>query len=133
MYFLSFFTSHNNFVTVMESLWIPISKIKCVLITPYRSGFNFCKGMCKIKWLYSWKRIQSNSKRPVKIWCGFFWFYIWSNCKLEMTLRFIWYILHVYIILYYILYIIYILYNIYNIYYILIHIYITYVYNNTSI
>ena len=35
------------------------------------------------------KKIQSNSKGPVKIWWSFFRFYIWSNYKLEMIL---WYI-----------------------------------------
>ena len=41
LYFFFFFTSHNIFVSVMESLRIPISKMKRVLITPYRSGLNF--------------------------------------------------------------------------------------------
>ena len=59
---------------VMESLRIPISKIKCVLIAPYRSVSIFCKDCCRIKWLYRWKWIQNNSKLPVKIWCGFFYF-----------------------------------------------------------
>ena len=67
----------------MQSLRTPISKIKCVLITPYGSVFNFCKDSCGINWLYSWKRIWSNSKCLVKKWCSFFRFYIWSNCKLE--------------------------------------------------
>ena len=58
----------------------------------------FCKGSCRIKWLYSWKRIQSNSKCLVKIWYSFFRFCIWSNCKLEMTLRFI-YIIYIYFFL----------------------------------
>ena len=56
----------------MESLRISIYKKKCILITPYRSVFNFRKDSCRIKWLYSWKRIQSNLKLPVKIWCRFF-------------------------------------------------------------
>ena len=34
-------TSHNILVSVMERLRIPISKMKGVLITPYRSVFKF--------------------------------------------------------------------------------------------
>ena len=39
--FAFFITSHNIFVSVTESLRIPISKMKCILMTPYRSTFNF--------------------------------------------------------------------------------------------
>ena len=41
LYFVFFITSHNIFASVMESLRIPISKMKCILITPYRPVFNF--------------------------------------------------------------------------------------------
>ena len=49
LYFVFLFTSHNIFVSIMENLQISISKMKCVLITPYRSGSNFFKSSCKIK------------------------------------------------------------------------------------
>ena len=39
--FVFLFTSHKSFVSIMESLQILISMIKCVLITPYRSSSNF--------------------------------------------------------------------------------------------
>ena len=41
LYFVFLIASHNSFVSVMESLQIPISKMNCVLVTPYRSAFNF--------------------------------------------------------------------------------------------
>ena len=39
--FFFLFASRNIFVSMMEILQIPISKMKCVWITSYRSGFNF--------------------------------------------------------------------------------------------
>ena len=41
LYFVFLIASHSSFVSVMQSLQIPISKMKCVLMTPYKSAFNF--------------------------------------------------------------------------------------------
>ena len=45
----------------MESLQIQISKMKCVLITPYRSGQFFVKAVEKLGDFTVEKKIQSNS------------------------------------------------------------------------
>ena len=39
-FFVFSFTSNNIFVSIMKSLQIPTSKMKCILITAYRYGFN---------------------------------------------------------------------------------------------
>ena len=122
---------------VMESLRIPISKIKCVLIAPYRSVSIFCKGCCRIKWLYRWKWIQNNSKLPVKIWCGFFYFIFGqtSSYKLLYDVYMYTYVhMYTYIFIYiYIIYLyIYIYINMYVYIYIYICIYTIYHYHSTT-
>ena len=120
---------------VMESLRIPISKIKCVLIAPYRSVSIFCKGCCRIKWLYRWKWIQSNSKLPVKIYKIYFIFGQTSSYKLLYDVYMYTYVhMYTYIFIYiYIIYLyIYIYINMYVYIYIYICIYTIYHYHSTT-
>ena len=53
--FVFLLTSHNIFVGVMESLEVPISKMKCFLTTHIYLIPIVCKSSCKIKWFYSLK------------------------------------------------------------------------------
>ena len=114
---------------VMESLRIPISKIKCVLIAPYRSVSIFCKGCCRIKWLYRWKWIQSNSKLPVKIYKIYFIFGQTASYKLLYDVYMYTYV-HIYTYIFIYIYIIYLYIYIYIYKYVCIYIYIyMYIYN----